>query len=82
MLCTTLLRECLHSTHKQAPRKREFKKHGVIKRAVRSLKDATTWSRSDMAFLLKYYGIAICGGLCLGLVFAQYAQTLTQGTYA
>ena len=59
-----------------------FKKHGVVKRAVRSLKDATTWSRSDMAFLLKYYDvIAICCGLYLGLVLAQHAQTRTQETY-
>ena len=28
-------------------------KHGVVKRAVRSLKAETTWSRSDMAVLLK-----------------------------
>ncbi len=58
-----------------------FKKHGVLKRAVRSLKDATTWSLSDMAFLLKYYVIAICGGLYLGLVLAQHAQTRSQETY-
>jgi hypothetical protein len=56
-------------------------KHGVVNSAVRSLKDATTWSRSDMAFLLKYYGIAKCGGLYLGLVFAQHAQTRTQETH-
>ncbi len=55
-------------------------KHGVAKRAVRSLKDATTWSRSDMAVLLKYYDvIAICCGLYLGLVLAQHAQARTKG---
>ncbi len=46
---------------------------------VRSLKEATTWSRSDMAFLLKYYDvIAMCCGLYMGLVLAQHAQTRTQ----
>ena len=30
-----------------------FKKHGVVKHAVRTLKAETTWSRSDMAVLLK-----------------------------
>jgi hypothetical protein len=31
-----------------------FKKHGVVKHAVRTLKAETTWSRSDMAVLLKF----------------------------